>query len=67
MCIEFDGKQHFQYSKEFDKGDHSKVKYRQYLDSLKNNYCENNNIKLVRITYKQYKKVDKILSSIFNV
>lgn len=66
-CIEFDGKQHFQYSKDFDKGDRSKVKYRQYLDSLKNNYCENKGIKLVRITYKQYKKVNNILKDILAI
>ncbi len=63
-CIEFDGKQHFQYSKEFDKGDRSKLKYRQYLDSLKNIYCENKDLKLIRISYKQYKSVDKILNKL---
>ena len=63
-CIEFDGKQHFFYVKEFDKGDKSKVKYRQYLDELKNIYCENKKLKLIRINYKQYKKVDSILTNL---
>lgn len=48
--IEFDGKQHFQYS---NKGWNTKEKFeltRKY-DLIKNKYCFNNNIPLIRIPY----------------
>lgn len=49
--IEFDGAQHYQEysfnSKQLSEG----LKERSYRDDLKNNYCINNNIPLVRIPY----------------
>ncbi len=57
--IEYDGQQHnkpipyFGGQIEFDK-----LKYR---DHLKNLYCENNHIKLIRISYKDNKNIEKIL------
>jgi len=51
MCIEFDGRQHFN-SYDFFGGDeeYKKLKLR---DSIKNNYCIENNIELLRIKYNE--------------
>lgn len=55
-CIEYDGEQHF-----FSKGGYfseefvNEVKKR---DSIKNEYCRNNNIKLIRIPYTNFMKVN---------
>jgi hypothetical protein len=68
ICIEYDGPQHFKNVK-FYKDSLDEIKIR---DSIKNDYCENNNIELIRISYKdnidfilnkrlsQYKDVDNI-------
>lgn len=48
-CIEFDGKQHFISLKYF--GGESALKYRQYNDTIKNKYCQSNNIHILRIKY----------------
>ena len=49
MCIEFDGKQHFEKYR-FEKNN-EKLKLRQLRDKIKNNYCKINNIKLIRNKY----------------
>ena len=48
-CIEFDGQQHFQSIEHFG-GDKSLIENK-IRDEIKNNYCGNNNIKLIRIKY----------------
>ena len=48
-CIEFDGEQHFRNFK-FEKTD-EKLKIRQLRDKIKTDYCEDNNIRLIRIKY----------------
>lgn len=58
--IEYDGRQHFFSSKYF--GEKS-FEHTQYTDKLKNEYCYNNNIRLIRIKYNQAKDQQK---SIFN-
>jgi hypothetical protein len=69
MCIEFDGKQHFKESvgdqiywkkstSVFSLSDWLDISYR---DDLKNQYCLKNNIKLLRIAYKQSNIIYKIL------
>jgi hypothetical protein len=60
ICIEYDGRQHFE-SIEFFGGDEGLI-YRQKNDLIKDNYCSDNNIKLIRIPYFNY----KIISSILN-
>ena len=49
FLIEFDGELHYESRKDFDgiRG----LKYRQLCDSIKNQYCINNNIRLYRIPY----------------
>ena len=55
--IEFDGYQHFLTD---SKGYYTKEKILdlKYRDNLKNDYCKNNKIKLIRISYKDYNKLD---------
>ena len=66
LClIEFDGKQHFE-----DSGGYFQdgLQQRQHRDSLKNNYCLNNNIKLYRIKYNENlkEKMEEILNELFS-
>ena len=51
MCIEYDGEQHFKPKDWF--GGIDALKILQYHDNIKTNYCANNNIQLLRISYKQ--------------
>lgn len=63
LCIEYDGEQHFRpviYSNSQD------IEYSFYIckmhDHLKNMYCKDNNIKLIRIPYWKISDIDTILS-----
>ena len=49
ICIEFDGRQHFESVLDF--GGDEQLKKTQQNDKIKNNYCKENNIKLLRIKY----------------
>lgn len=60
VCIEFDGKQHFISNSYFK---HEKFEDRQLRDKIKNEYCRKNNIRLIRISYKDISKTKEILSS----
>lgn len=58
ICIEYDGEQHykkcsFQTQEEFENA----IK----RDKIKNEYCNKNNIKLIRIPYFEFKNIKKIL------
>lgn len=59
MLIEYDGKQHF----EWIKGMMTKKAFEklQIHDELKNQYCKNNNIKLLRIPYWDFDNIENIL------
>jgi hypothetical protein len=48
-CIEYDGRQHFEPIDFF--GGNDGLKYIQINDAIKNKYCEDNGIKLIRIRY----------------
>lgn len=54
--IEYDGKQHFEDTPIF-----SDNKNIQFNDKLKDKYCKQNNIKLIRISYKNFSHIEKIL------
>ena len=58
-CIEYDGEQHFKIIDHF--GGKEEFIERQYRDNLKNQYCKDNNIKLIRIPYWDYNNIEKIL------
>ncbi len=50
-CIEYDGEQHFKPKEHF--GGEEKFKIQQKHDNIKNEFCKNNGISLLRISYKQ--------------
>lgn len=56
-CIEYDGEQHFKPIEYF--GGQKAFEKRQYHDAIKNKFCENNGIKLIRIPYTDFDKIDK--------
>lgn len=58
--IEYDGEQHYQ-SKEFFGGEEA-FKQRQHNDQIKNQYCKDNNIKLIRIPYWDFDNIEDILN-----
>jgi len=59
ICIEFDGVQHYKPVERFGgiEGFNEVVKN----DNIKNNYCLSNNIKLIRISYKDKKLINYII------
>ena len=63
ILIEYDGEQH--YYKRRDDPDGSKLKKTQLHDKMKNEYCEKNNIPLLRISFREKSKYkEKILNFI---
>ena len=62
VCIEYDGKQHFE-SVEFFGGEKAFYKIKEN-DKIKNQYCLENNIGLIRISYKD--DINQKLFSFFN-
>ena len=54
-CIEYDGRQHF---KEYS-GSWEKLEDVQYRDSIKNKYCKEHNIPLIRIPYTDKSKLNE--------
>ena len=68
ICIEYDGKQHFSYVPEIH-GDCPKkaakmIKSQKYRDSLKDQYCKERAIRLIRLNYKDYYKLEKSLDKL---
>jgi hypothetical protein len=59
-CIEYDGLQHFQQVRNDTQED---FLYRQSNDKIKDEFCKNNNIKLIRINYKQQDQIYQILNN----
>jgi len=60
ICIEYDGELHFKAVKHY--GGEEKLQKTQINDKIKTEYCKTNNIQLLRITYKEIKKIDTILN-----
>ena len=60
-CIEYDGIQHFESIEHFG-GEH-KLNYQKKLDSIKNIWCSNMGINLIRISYKKYSEIENILKT----
>lgn len=59
LLIEYDGIQHFEPVKFF--GGEEKFKQQQENDNIKNQYCKDNNISLLRIPYWERDNVEQIL------
>jgi len=57
--IEYDGRQHFEKDNYFG-GEEGFIKT-QERDKIKNNYCLENNINLIRLSYKQFEDIEIIL------
>jgi Zn finger protein HypA/HybF involved in hydrogenase expression len=65
ICIEYDGEQHFTPVKNWG-GEKSLQKIIK-RDQLKNKFCEENNINLLRIKYVYYDQIEEILKSYLKV
>lgn len=59
--IEYDGKQHFEPVEYF--GGEDAFQYRKRHDEIKNNYCFEKGIDLIRIPYWDFKNIDEILKT----
>lgn len=62
LAIEYQGEQHFRDNSFFKDG----LDVVQKRDEVKRNYCKENKIDLLEISYKDYKKIAQILTSKFN-
>ncbi len=69
-CIEYDGQQHFHYVPDFHGDDLQKAKIllkdQQFRDQVKNDYCKAKGIKLIRISYKDFAFIPKVLQNNLN-
>jgi len=63
-CIEYDGRQHFIPIERF--GGEKEFKKNQLRDNIKDDYCKENNINLLRIPYTEFNKIDDILQDRIN-
>lgn len=59
ICVEYDGIQHFEEIEYF--GGENTLKYIQQNDQIKNNFCRDNDIRIIRIRYDKYNNIDNIL------
>lgn len=64
-CIEFDGEQHYKIIEYW--GGIDGFISRVIRDTMKNEYCKKNNIKLIRIKYNQIDDIEKILIDELNL
>lgn len=64
LCIEYDGKQHYQPIDYF--GGDEMLAYQQLHDKIKNNYCKQNNIKLLRIPYAKIDHIEYLIDEELN-
>lgn len=60
LCIEYDGKQHYEING-FKNNSRTLVDIK-IRDTVKNIYCKNNNIKLLRIPYRKFNDIENILT-----
>lgn len=67
VCIEYDGKQHFQYVPSVHGPDKSigliQVEKQKRLDELKNKYCSTKGIKLIRLNSSHYYRINEVLNT----
>lgn len=64
-CIEFDGKQHYEPADFF--GGIEAFEKLKINDRIKDDYCEDNFINIIRIRYDQMDKIDSILNESFQI
>jgi very-short-patch-repair endonuclease len=58
MCIEYDGEHHFEENEYFGEGN---LDYIRENDRIKNEFCQINNIKMIRVPFYDYEKIETIL------
>lgn len=67
MCIEYEGPQHYKYMAKYHGKDRTlglrNLLNLQKRDQLKNEYCKKNNIKLLRISYKDENIMEDLIIS----
>jgi hypothetical protein len=63
-CLEYNGKQHYEEVNNDFFGTKTTLKDRQRLDRIKENYCKNNNIKLLIIPYWEFNNIESILENL---
>ena len=61
LCIEFDGELHYKPIERF--GGEERFKIYKLHDEIKNTYCEQKQIKLIRIPYWDFNEIENILNS----
>jgi hypothetical protein len=67
LCIEYDGVQHYKRDTLFEiETDDVNLNKRKLKDNIKNKYCIDNGIKLLRIPYWEYKNIENILYAIMS-
>ena len=64
ICIEYDGQQHYHF--QFD-NNLLDLMNRKHIDTIKTKYCEDNNIKLIRIPYWEFDNIENILIKELNL
>lgn len=64
FLIEYDGELHYQPYRKLEKA-MEKLHKGQIHDKMKDEYCKNNNIKLIRIIYTDFNNIEKILKALF--
>ena len=60
-AIEFDGRQHFEPVKHF--GGQEAFERRQRRDAIKNEYCAANGIRLLRIKYSDFERIQELIEN----
>jgi hypothetical protein len=58
-CIEYDGEHHYIENQYFGEGN---LEYMKLNDDIKNKYCYNNGIKLIRIPYWEFENIDDLIN-----
>jgi len=61
VLIEYQGEQHFRVMRKNFFGGEAGLKNRQRRDQIKRDFCKSENIKLIEISYKDYKNIKRIL------
>jgi hypothetical protein len=64
-CIEFDGVQHYKIVEHF--GGNQSFKLNKIKDNIKNKFCKENGINLIRISYEEIDEIEDILKMTFLV
>ena len=70
MCIEYDGEQHFSPVDFAGKGiewANNNFKLTQIKDEIKNKYCKDNGINIIRIPFWKYDSINPILDSVVKI